>query len=154
MLLDIARTNLVMLPWTMPVPPVRPPPPATANASPAVRSVLLVDDDVSTLLLAETMIGKGTGLEVIATDDPWTALDHLASNPPDLVLCGASLRAGRTPLFRLFWTAHPELKARFVLIVSPDDLHAPLTPARQRIAVQRPITADVITEALRRLGRL
>jgi hypothetical protein len=79
--------------------------------------------------------------------------EHLASDPPDLVLCSASLRTGRTPLFRLLWTAHPELKARFVLIVSPEDLHAPLTPARQRIAVQRPITADVITQALRRLGR-
>lgn len=149
LILEIARTGFVVLPWSIPVPPARGTLAAQRATEPSAPRVLVVDDHLETQALDTD--SPRADFKIDIAQDPWTALDYLALEPPDLILCSASLKAGTTPVYRLLWDAHPELKARFMLVASSQDLDD--GRGRQRL-VQRPLTRERIAEALGRSGRL
>jgi hypothetical protein len=72
-----------------------------------------------------------------------------APESPDLVVCSATAREGSTPVYRLLWNARPDLKARFVLLASPEQ-----APEGRRGVVLRPVTAATIAAALARCDRI
>lgn len=147
LVLEIVRDLLA--PWRLPIPSVE----VGASKRPAGSSpprVLVIDDPRETeALISESPRGRFV-LEV--TDNPWTALDRLALDPPDLILCSTSLKAGSTPLYRLLWNANPPMKARFMLLATTSRVGE--DRASQRRLVERPLTTERITEALRRSGLL
>ncbi len=124
------------------VPVVPPIPPSEPVALPRpLRSVLVIDDG--------SPIGSTSEVRVVMADEPWGAIDSLASDRFDLVLCSSELRtAGGAPLYRFLWSARPDLKRRFALIVPRGALANP----GERRALERPITADKIRELLERLS--
>lgn len=148
--LEIARTGFVVLPWSIPIPRARGTPPATGTPTTSSARVLLIDDSPEAQSLASAS-PPGT-FTIDVTDDPWTALDYLEGDPHDLILCSASLRAGTTPVYRLLWNAHPELKPRFLLVASPSQLRDVGAASRSRTLVERPLTAERIAEALQRVA--
>lgn len=149
LILEIARTGLVVLPWSIPVPRARESLAAQRAAKSSPPRVLVVDDHVETRALATD--SPRSDFEIDIAQDAWTALDYLAVEPPELILCSASLSVGATPMYRLLWGAYPELKARFMLVAPSQD---PGNRGRRRL-VERPLTRERIAEALRRrAGRL
>jgi hypothetical protein len=150
MLLELARTGCVVLPFTIPIPVPRPESGGVQSSKATERSILVIDDDIGTRILVVAM--GNPSMKMTVTDDAWEALDQLAASTPDLILCSASLRVGRVPLYRLLWGAHPELKSRFVLIVPRDDLTPSAIQGRERPIVRRPLTREIVQWAMERFG--
>ncbi|MBX3204547.1 MAG: hypothetical protein KF764_05730 [Labilithrix sp.] len=140
LLREVVRTGCVVLRFAIPVPPAR----AAPRSGAAVRRrVVVVDDDVTARLIASSSVDDS--LEIVVADNAWDALDAIATRPPALVLCSSSLRAGTTLVYRLLWDAHPELKARFLLIVPPG---AAAPDRGSQTAVERPVSVAAIDAAL------
>jgi CheY-like chemotaxis protein len=110
------------------------------------RRVLVVDADDST---AATLVDLGASAEVIAVRDGWTALDRIAAQRFDLVICAVDLEdVSSRQLYRMAVAERPELAARFVLLASPASIGAlPPASARGRV-LARPVSADVIRKLL------
>jgi CheY-like chemotaxis protein len=144
LLLEIARTGGVVLPWNIPVPPARPERDALGSSR---RRVLVVDEDPKTQALSDE--AGAEGIEIVVTHDPWRALDELRAGPPDAVLCSATMRVGSTPMYRFLWASHPELKSRFVLIVAAEGPPRSVKPGQEQLLLTRPLTRETITALLR-----
>lgn len=150
LILEIARTGFAVWPWSIPIPRARGAPAAQRAAEPGPSRVLVIDDQLETQALDTD--SPGADVEIDIAQDAWTALDYLALEPPDLILCSASLNVGTMPLYRLLWDAHPELKARFMLVAPSQDLG---DRGGRHLLVERPLTRERLAEALRRRsGRL
>ena len=91
-ILEIARTGVVVLPWSIPVLPARGTLAARREPEPRPPRVLIIDDDEEAQALDTD--SQRANVEIDIAHDAWTALDYLALKPPDLILCSASLKAG------------------------------------------------------------
>lgn len=113
------------------------------------RRVLVVDDDSTTAML---LAATGSELEATVTSDEWEALDHLADEGLDLVVCSLALRTrGDTPFYRLLWNARPDIKRRFVFIARADA--APVSTSAAMTVVERPLTREVVLKLVDRFPR-
>ena len=91
----------------------------------------------------------------VVTDLP-SALRRIARNDFTLVVVDATNRTRGDLDFRAIWERHPELKARTVLLVTPEQLDAlPVStrsPDKPRPLAIRPLTAAALSELLDHFG--
>ena len=122
-------------------------PTPTSTSTPVRRFlVLLVDDEPDTEALATAL---APAVHLIRVSDEWSALDKIAVNDLDLVLCNARMKvAGGKPLYRLLWNTRPAIKSRFALIIDPHNVPASARDGRARGAITRPVSASSVRDLL------
>ena len=112
---------------------------------------VLVDDDAEIRSLLPGYL-DGFGFTVTALADGRALRRELAAAAPDLVVCSVGLKTvGGTPVYRLLWNAHPELKTRFVFVAQAAT--QPLSNRANAPVVERPITRAVVESLAQRVSR-
>lgn len=114
------------------------------------QSVLVLDPSGRTEAL------ERADLTVRVVADLPSALRRIARNDFTLVVVDATGRTRGDLDFRALWQRHPELKARTVLLVTPEQLDAlPVStraPDKPRPLAIRPLTAAALSELLDHFG--
>jgi hypothetical protein len=107
--------------------------------------VLIIDDapEADAIVLDDR-------LEVCRERDPWVAVDRIARERFDLIVCAAKLEElSGQQVYRLAVAQRAEVARRFAFLASPDVL-ATVDESRRRNTLSRPIQAAAIRELLAR----